>query len=470
MQMCFFLKGIMGMRTDRILHYFLGFPPYRTGGLTKFAVDLMSEQAHNYKVVGLWPGRMRLVNKDSKIVINKKFSDVYSAELINPLPVPLDEGVISPGAFMADGSLCEYERFLEKIKPKVIHLHTLMGLHEELLMAAKLKGIPIVYTTHDYYGICLKVYMFHEGEACGAHKTCEECAGCGSGGLSLKKIAMMQSPLYRGLKDSAPVKYLRSRHRATYFDQADNNIAEKMPLSTEEVEAYKKLKVFYKRLFSYVDCFHFTSSVAESVYKDFMPNIKGEVINITHRNINDNRKKRTAKDDKIRLTYLAPAKSYKGFDLIKMALDALYASGDTRFVLNIYSPVTSPSAYMNVHEDGYSYDELPRIFDETDMLLAPSLWDETFGYTVLEAVSYGIPVIISDRVGAKDIVGNGGICGRISTPDDLKRILSNLNAQTIMEYNESILSGNGVKTWDRFVKEMEVLYDAASREALNNVG
>ena len=28
----------------KILHYFLGFPPYRTGGLTKYAYDLMQAQ------------------------------------------------------------------------------------------------------------------------------------------------------------------------------------------------------------------------------------------------------------------------------------------------------------------------------------------------------------------------------------------------------------------------------------------
>ena len=43
----------------RILHYFLGFPPYRSGGLTKFAYDLMVSQAkNNDDVFALWPGRL----------------------------------------------------------------------------------------------------------------------------------------------------------------------------------------------------------------------------------------------------------------------------------------------------------------------------------------------------------------------------------------------------------------------------
>ena len=30
-----------------IMHYFLGFPPYRSGGLTKYCMDLMEEQRNH---------------------------------------------------------------------------------------------------------------------------------------------------------------------------------------------------------------------------------------------------------------------------------------------------------------------------------------------------------------------------------------------------------------------------------------
>ena len=58
---------------------------------------------------------------------------------------------------------------------------------------------------------------------------------------------------------------------------------------------------------------------------------------------------------------------------------------------------------MNIH-GRYSYDELEAIMDETDLLICPSVWYETFGYTVLEALSFGVPVLVSDTVGAKDII------------------------------------------------------------------
>ena len=56
-----------------ILHYFLGFPPYRTGGMTKYCFDLMNSQIDNGDIVSaLWPGRMRYISKDIKIEKNEK--------------------------------------------------------------------------------------------------------------------------------------------------------------------------------------------------------------------------------------------------------------------------------------------------------------------------------------------------------------------------------------------------------------
>ena len=44
----------------RILHYGLGFPPYRTGGMTKFCMDIMAEQRNiGHDVALLWPGQDR---------------------------------------------------------------------------------------------------------------------------------------------------------------------------------------------------------------------------------------------------------------------------------------------------------------------------------------------------------------------------------------------------------------------------
>ena len=85
----------------RILHYSLGLPPYRSGGLTKYCTDLMVEQAKsNDEIFLLFPGRMNFIKKDNvKIKFYKNYKNVKVYELINPLPVPILNGICDPKSF-----------------------------------------------------------------------------------------------------------------------------------------------------------------------------------------------------------------------------------------------------------------------------------------------------------------------------------------------------------------------------------
>jgi glycosyltransferase involved in cell wall biosynthesis len=102
------------------------------------------------------------------------------------------------------------------------------------------------------------------------------------------------------------------------------------------------------------------------------------------------------------------------------------------------------SPYIKSH-DRYSYGDLDQIFEETDVLVAPSIWYETFGYTVLEALSYGVPVVISGTVGAKDILDIGtGIVIEDITSDKLMSAFSSLNAEKLKEMNKAIIENQKI--------------------------
>ena len=68
-----------------ILHYFLGFPPYRTGGLTKYAFDLMlSLKEKGHDVLALWPGEIKSYKSNPRIKKRKSISGIDNYEIINP--------------------------------------------------------------------------------------------------------------------------------------------------------------------------------------------------------------------------------------------------------------------------------------------------------------------------------------------------------------------------------------------------
>lgn len=432
----------------RILHYFLGFPPYRTGGLTKYAYDLMQAQVKDDNTVfALWPGEIKKMDAEPVIKKRKKITGVVSYELINPLPVSLDEGINNFGAFTRPCNIDIYKKFLGILKPDVVHIHTLMGLHKEFISAAQRLKIRTVFTSHDYFGLCPKVTLYRYGQCCDNDHGCTDCIQCNVNALSLSKIRLMQSPIYRQMKNTAIVKILRKRHRSIFF--AEEVIPEMPKVKVFEMaEQYRKLRAYYIGMYEAIDTIHFNSSLTKKIYERYLTPHDSRVISIMHKEIGEHQDNLHIPSDKLRILCLAPAKPFKGYNVLKSALDKMWNSGNHNFELKIFSPVPKEEPYMIVKEDGYSYTDLPIIFSNTDVLVAPSVWYETFGFTILEALSYGVPVIVSDHVGAKDIIGNAGIVVPVGNEDALIKAFNNIERGNHVQ----------VKKWNDFLEENELLY------------
>ncbi|WP_349671675.1 glycosyltransferase [Lacrimispora sp.] len=443
----------------KILHYFLGFPPYRTGGLTKYSMDLMNAQIERGNIViALWPGTMKKLTKNISIQQNKSVNKIINFELINPLPVSLDEGIVKFDAYMQSCDENIFVEFLKKISPDVIHIHTLMGLYREFVYAANKLNIKTVFTTHDYFGICSKVTLYKNGCACENDNNCFDCIACNESALSLKKIRVMQSPLYRKLKDFVLVKKLRRNHRKKFFSEKELLEKKDNDKIKNQAENYQKLRLYYIDILTHIDVIHYNSTLTKDVFERFLIPKDSKIISITHKDISDNRRSKKTKSHILRLTCLAPTKAFKGFTVMKTALDELWENGNHSFELKLFDQVQNPSPYMKIKENGYNYNELPQILAETDLVLAPSVWYETFGFTVLEAISYGVPVIISNNIGAKDIIGNGGIVVQAGSVQSLKDTISSLNDEIINNLVNNIRENVTVKTWDQFLDENENLY------------
>ena len=316
----------------KILHYSLGFPPYRSGGLTKYCIDLMFAQAQKgHDVALMWPGKMNLTGHFVRFKRTKNMQKVgheremfESYEMINPLPVPLDEGILEVDKYMEPAENPEvFEEILREINPDAIHIHTFMGLYPELLIAAKELGIRTVFTTHDYFGICPKITLFRDGDVCNGD--CGKCEVCNKDALSTNKIKVMQSGAYRKYKDLGIIKKIRKNHRASFFEEDAKLIEEEEDtekrFEQEDLsdEVYEALREYYRQFFHFIDVVHYNSTVTRDVFKKYLPmETKGKVINISNSEIEDKRKLRGF-GPKIRIVYPAPAKDSKGFYMLKDA-------------------------------------------------------------------------------------------------------------------------------------------------------
>lgn len=312
----------------KILHYSLGFPPYRTGGLTKFNYDLMLEQAKEGNDVALlWPGEIKILNHKTSIRKDSSVNGIESFEIINPIPVPYDEGIEDTKSFMDWGDKLVYSDFLHNLKPDVIHIHTLMGLHKNFLIAAKEQGIRLVFTTHDFFPICPKVTMYRNGDVCTTINDCSYCPLCNVTALSSMKMQILQSPSYRKLKDSRIVKKIRKAQRDDYLSE---NIKPSNNPTRNDFD-YKRLREHYKSMLKLMDFIHYNSKLTKRIYDKYLGCFPGQVIPITHADISDHRKIKKFDHSTLCLTYLGPAGGAKGFFALRRYL-MIFGMKDMIFV------------------------------------------------------------------------------------------------------------------------------------------
>ena len=427
-----------------VLHYTLGLPPYRTGGLTKYSFDLMTEESNiGDNIYLLFPGRIR-VNDEVNIKYYKTIKNIESYEVINPLPVSLLNGVCDPIIYMKKTNKEYFKKFFISKKIDVIHIHSFMGLYKELLVAAKELNIKLFYTTHDYYGLCTKVNLLDNN-----HNICQSievknCVECNKDGYSIKKIKLLQSGLYRFLKNIGIVTILK---KMIYIFNIKKNQAKKSDGFSRVINEnlYNNLLEYYKSMFRYIDVYLFNSSISREIYTKYLGNVNGYIVPITHLNIKDNRKLKKFNNYKLRVTYLGPDKCYKGYDLLLKSIEKLDSYYKDKIEVNLYGKMRCENFGEIIKKNGeYSYSDLENIFDNTDLLVVPSIWYETFGFTVLEGISYGVPVLTTKNVGSKDLLNNNR--GIIIEPNEkvLVNTLEHLidNRQVLEEINKNILRGD----------------------------
>lgn len=162
-----------------ILHYFLGLPPMRSGGLTKYALDLMlEEKKQGHQVYALFPGNFTMCSKESTFVKSSAYRGIETYKMTNALPVPLMYGVSNPVKFCERREILGFDKLLKDTKPNILHIHTFMGLPVELIRLFKFNDVKIVFTSHDYFGLCPKVnFVNREGMFCemALPSNCKKC-------------------------------------------------------------------------------------------------------------------------------------------------------------------------------------------------------------------------------------------------------------------------------------------------------
>lgn len=302
------------------------------------------------------------------------------------------DGNLTPGrrftaTFYSPIILTSFRQVLDMTSPTLVHIQHLMGLPLGIIDELHERQIPFLITLHDFWWICANAQLFtnYSHQICAGPKAFLNCARC-----ALARAGTTSAwPLIPAL---AGVLALRAAKLRQVLHQAACLIAP---------------SEFVRRWY----CAH---------------GISPERVRVLSHGIASPSQLPPSPDrtpGTLRCVYLGGLSWQKGVHVVVEALRdlpgvELWIGGDETFD-PAYSARLRSLAGANTRFLGrLSREEVWRTLAQADLLLAPSLWYETFSLVVREAFAAGIPALVSD-VGALAEAVDEGVNGLRLPPGDV---------------------------------------------------
>ncbi len=223
---------------------------------------------------------------------------------------------------------------------------------------------------------------------------------------------------------------------------------------------YDTLLNTFKRMYELVDAFHFNSQNTRDVYERYLeiPS-KSTVVAITHSGIQDRRKEKKFKSKILQLGFVGSEAPYKGLPILKKVITAINNDGlKDNVLLSVYGGKSGVDDNLpNVLYKGrFGSDQIEEIYGSMDLLIVPSICYETFSLTALEALQFGVPVAVSNTVGAKDIVSQYSPQFVFSSFEELLWLIKSLikNRDELVEYNQKVIHSEWKWSMEHHSKEI----------------
>ncbi|MFT5464895.1 MAG: glycosyltransferase involved in cell wall biosynthesis, partial [Planctomycetota bacterium] len=133
------------MRIALVVH---GFPPYERTGVENYTAGIARALAQRGHVVEVFAPRVDELSPEH--AIRREEVDGYGVTWVtlNHTPDGPREMLDRPGVARSFG------QFLDSERPDVVHLQHVVKLGVGPIFEASKRGIPMVYTAHDYYAAC----------------------------------------------------------------------------------------------------------------------------------------------------------------------------------------------------------------------------------------------------------------------------------------------------------------------------
>ena len=452
----------------KILHVTISDDRTRQQGIGRYVRDLSLEQAEAgeepmvlYAGPTLCPGKPRILPSPGDD------ATVPHYRLMKALPEALRYGVSRPARYRKPYDENLFVRFLAERQPDILHVHTVQGIPAELFRAAAGLKIPMLYTTHDFYPICLRCNLVTAGgKLCRGPADPALCAACNAGAKDYALLQdLIQTDLYARLKNSAAAekgrRLLTAKAQKSFSEEMESKAgpASRQAAAPARINEYASLIRYYYDILMLMNRIHFNSSITEKCYRERFPVRSWVTLPITRKLPEPS--VRLTKDGPLRISYMGGLIPHKGLEVFLGAVRMLPA-GRIRPVM--YGPGTEKGRSRDGIPEGGEFrtpEETKEAWEQTDVLIVPSTWPETFGFLVPEALDRGIPAVCSDLVGAADCLGE--LREELTFPagraDRLAAVLERLlDRDCLRRTEEKVPQARRLKTLKQHEREIKDVY------------
>lgn len=384
----------------KILQVAHGFPPKNIAGTEIYTYNLSQELAKRHSLAVFYR-ESDLKKKEYQLNHNKVNGlDIFT---INNTFRYCDS---FEGLYKNDDIARGFRKVLESVKPDIVHIQHLIFLSSTIITEVKKRGIPVVFTLHDYWLICPQWHCLKKDLSICDTSDISQCQGCLTGLLSIRKLPKR---IYLALRNILPDSLLRFL-RNSYFNLAKASLDPKAVL-----EKITERRSQIKKACANVDLFIAPSEFLRKRFVEF--GIPEEKIKLIPHGINRGFFKDFKREgsQRIRFGFVGTILPAKGIDLLIRAFNRI--EGD-RAELKVYGSLFPCQGFeyypkylkelaksRNIRFMGaFAPGNIASVFSGIDLLVVPSIWNENCPLIVLEAFSTNTPVIASRIGGLPELV------------------------------------------------------------------
>lgn len=452
----------------KVLHIGWGFIPWRGGGLIEYTEDLMNIQADKgWEVYYFFSCRHYPFVKTS--LKKWKNGKITMFEVINsPIFHSGDLGTLYPQLDLADKHTEDiFRKVLSEIEPDLIHIQELAGLPSSLIEIIKDEyNIPLIMTLHDFFLLCPTLNLFNSNyENCFKSEIGEECIEC------CKKSygSVLKYQIHSWINN----KLLKKLHINLFTDFKINETVRKKPNTNQVIKKsllYQKRRDINIRRLEKIDLLIAQSHKVEEIYRNFLTTDNLITLHSTVKHLDLINPKKLKVKHPIRFATLSGCYSIKkGSELILDAIKILNKQGvKNLFELHIWggfdNHIKEILNFSNVYYHGpYNVSQLDEILDSVDVGIIPSILEEAYGYTGVEFLAKGIPIIGNKKGGIVDytIDNSTGWVNKTASSEELANLIEYItkNPEDINKLNRRILNNKKlIKSMDTHFNEVKDVY------------